>query len=111
MLTVLGLFSAGFIVGIGGTLCYIRGKLMERWYVTHEIVENGYNIILKKDSQEIVCFRVLFDRPSSPNPDTTFVDQLIQARAEAMQRADSLNGHERLVRENNRRRGTPGGIT
>jgi hypothetical protein len=78
---------------------YIRGKSIQKWRVANRTTDNGYEVLLVKGEQWIVCFRVQFDRPSSPNPDHTFSDQLAQARAEAKERADSMNGHERRVRD------------
>lgn len=109
----------GFAVGVGTTLVlikmYIRGKLIERWYlsgrrVTQEDGLSGYEVLLKKGKDEMVIYRVLFDRKSSPNPDTSFADQLTQARADAAQRAEVLNIHEHRSRDINRKDGMPGGI-
>jgi hypothetical protein len=112
MLNALMYVGAGWLVGVATVLLYIRGRLTERWYVTGRSDEedNGYHVLLKKGDQEIVCFRVKFNRPSSPNPDTSFADQVAQARAEAYERAAALNGHEHLIREDNRKHGTPGGL-
>jgi hypothetical protein len=80
---------------------YVRGRLIRKWYVVSvpDKDGNGYEVRLQKGAQWIVCFRVQFDRPSSPNPDHTFADQLTQARVEAQERAHSMNGHERRTRE------------
>jgi len=104
-------FVIGWVFGMVCVILYIRGRLMERWYITGRHVEQGYEVIIKKGKESSVIFRVQYDRPSSPNPDTGFSDQLMQARNEAEQRAEALNTHERLARDANRRGGTPGGIT
>jgi hypothetical protein len=97
---------------------YIRGKLNEQWYVTGRKgyipgagEPEGYEVVLKKGRDEMLIFRVKFERRSSANPDTTFSDQLSQARADAAQQAEALNVNERLMRDMNRNNNLPGGIT
>lgn len=104
-------FTIGWAVGVVCVVLYIRGRLLERWYVSGRDAESGYEVVIKKGRVLRVMYRVKYDRRSSPNPDTRFADQLRQARADAIEKAESLNTHERLARDHNRRSGTPGGIT
>jgi hypothetical protein len=113
-----------YLIGFGGGVCftlvairlYIRGKLLERWYISGRVVDgegkndSGYEVLLKKGGESITIYRVLFDRKSSPNPDVRFEDQLTQARQDAEHRAEVLNINERRSREKNRDKGLPGGI-
>lgn len=104
---------AGFLGWLGGVitlLLYIRGRLLERWWIGGQNVKEGYEVLLRKGKQTRVIYRVLFDRHSSPNPDSSFQDQLAQARADAQEHADALNAHEHIVRDKNRRAGLPGGL-
>jgi hypothetical protein len=102
----------GWFLGVGTVVLYIRGRMMERWYVTGRTdeKENGYEVVLRKGNKTMVVFRVKYDRQSTPNPDTSFSDQLTQATADAEMKAASLNAIERRNRESARRSGTPGGI-
>lgn len=102
----------GWLLGVTTVAFYIRGRMMERWYVTGRVDEesNGYEVLLRKGPKTMIVFRVQFERPSSPNPDSSFTDQLAQATAEAESKAASLNAAERRNRECARKSGTPGGI-
>jgi hypothetical protein len=98
---LLDIVILGGMAALGALIdrAYVRGRTIEKWRVADRTTDNGYEVLLVKGKQWIVCFRVQFDRPSSPNPDNTFSDQLAQARSEAQDRAHSMNGHERRVRE------------
>jgi hypothetical protein len=104
--------ALGWFLGVMTVVFYVRGKLMERWYVTGRPDEemNSYEVQLRKGNKTMVVFRVLFQRGSSPNPDTSFSDQLAQATADAEAKAASLNAAERRNRDLGRKSGTPGGI-
>jgi hypothetical protein len=86
-------------IAYGGVEVWSR----RRWRMTSRVRRKGVELCVAKGRETVCLARVRFDRVKTPNPDVSFAEQLATARARVRVRRDELNGHERRVREINRR--------